>query len=159
MAGTFNLNSIMDFTQIKTQLVELVIPSGSNLVNFTFDFQQFLQQKNIISIEVLTFADCPVSPLGNTVLTYAQISGAFMTLYGANPEDISSKGIWLSEIPLPTLHRINNLADPYVYDLFTLMPRTIVWEKSKIITPGGAIAPDTQSSFLFQVGYSGNAGD
>ena len=148
-----------DFVQIKSQIVELVVPANSTQVNFTFNFQQFLGQKNIISLETFTINDMPVSPLGNILPTYAQLSNAFVTFYGQNPEDTSSNGIWLSEIPMVTLHRMINGTDPYVRDLYSQMPRVIVWEKSKITLATGNLGNEAQLSFVFQVGYSGNMGD
>ncbi len=154
----------MMFNQIKTTLVELQVPGGSTGVNFTFDQQQFLLMKDIISVEIFSVNDMPVSPLGNVLPTVANLLNSFLTLYGSNPQD-SSKGEWLIQIPMITLHRVINnsvttgLTDPYVRDLYTMVPRNIVWEKSKVTLARGTLGNADQLSFVFQVGYSGNMGD
>ena len=152
------------FNQIKTTLVELQVPGGSTGVNFTFDQQQFLLQKDIISIETFSINDMPVSPLGNILPTIANLLLCSLTLYGSNPQDASSKGEWLIQIPMITLHRVingsvANIIDPYVRDLYTMIPRNITWEKSKVTLATGTLGNATQLSFVFNVGYSGNLGD
>jgi hypothetical protein len=147
------------FNQIKTQLIELVVPANSTLVNFTFNQQQQLLMKDIISIETFTVTDFPLSPLGNVLPTYAQLAKGFITFYGSNPQDTNAKGQWLYNKPLISLHRVINGTDPYVRDLWTLMPRNITWEKCQINLPVGPLGNTEQLSFVFDVGYSGNEGD
>jgi hypothetical protein len=147
------------FNQVKSTLIELQVQANSTGVNFTFDQQQFLLQKDIISLETFTVTDMPISPLGNILPTAANILNSFLTLYGSNPQDAQSKGEWLIQIPLITLHRINNGTDPYVWDLYTQVPRNIVWEKSKVTLATGTLGNASTLSFVFNVGYSGNLGD
>jgi hypothetical protein len=154
----------MDFRQIKTQCIELqVTTANTTQTNFTFDQQQFLVQKQIISIETFSADDLPFSPLGNILPTLANLKQCYADFYGANPEDPDAKGYWLEKVPLITLHRTVNGSDAYVRDLYTQMPRNLVWEKTKIYlvggSPGAPLGNASALSFVFQVGYQGNLGD
>ena len=147
------------FQNIKTQIVELaVLTPNSTLLRFNFDTQNFLRQKNIVSIESFTANDITLSPTGNILPSTANAQAAFLTLYGSDPESEGSKGDWLQRIPYLSMHRMNNGVDPYVFDLFTLVPRNIVWEKSFIDT-SALLANASPLSFLLNVGYTGTAGD
>jgi hypothetical protein len=148
----------MSFTNIKSQIVELQVAANSTLQRFTFDTQNFLRLKNIVSLQVYTTNDMTTSPLGNTLPTTANVKGAYLTLYGQNPENTSAQGVWLQQIPLWDMHNLINGVDPYVFDLYTLMPRVIVWEKSYIDTTA-VLGNDTALSWVFNVGYCGNQGD
>lgn len=148
------------FNNIKTTLLELPIVSGSTALSFYFPTQNFLRDKEVVSIETFFNTDVPNSPytIDNELPTPAQGATAFLTLYGANPEDKSAMAEWMELIPLVSLHRINNQADPFVFSLYTLVPRKIVWEKS-YITLTAPLGADTGVSFLFLIGYQGNDGD
>ncbi len=148
----------MEFKCIKSQLVENPIIAGSTKSRIYFPTQNFLRLKQIVSIEILTVTDASQAPSGNDVITKAMMISSYLTLYGDNPEAENAQGEWVQQIPLSTLHRINNGADPFVFGLFNMLPRNIVWEKSYIET-FPAITPDNDTSFLFQVGYMGNQGD
>lgn len=143
---------------IKTQTVELVVPTGSTLLRFQFDTQNFLRQKKIVFIECFSVNDFATSPQGNILPTKANLSNAYLTLYGDNPESPGAFGNWMQSIPMWSMHRMNNGVDPYVFDPFNMVPRNITWEKS-YITVNAALGNGSQLSFLFNVGYSGNEGD
>lgn len=148
----------MNFSNIKTQIVELPVAANSTLQSFNFPTQNFLRMKQIISIEVYSVNDLTLSPLGNTLPTKANLSGAYMTLYGQDPENTDSNGVWIESFPLWSLHRLNNGTDPFVFDLFTMVPRNIVWEKSSI-NIGDVLGNTDPLSFVFNVGYQGTQGD
>lgn len=158
----------MEFKMIKSQLVELVIPAApGSLRKFTFETQNFLRLKQIVSLEVLTDLDASVSPQGNTPLTGAQLITGYITFYGKNPEPTVdsgtgkatySDGEWVQQIPLSTLHRLNNGTDPFVFGLLNMVPRNIVWEKS-YVEFFADLGNETSACVLFNVGYSGNEGD
>jgi hypothetical protein len=148
----------MEFITIKQQLVELPILANTTLRKFNFPTQNFLRAKNIVSIEIYTVNDMTVSPQGNTLPTTGNLTSGYLTLYGDNPEAKNADGEWLQQIALPSLHRINNLIDPFVFGLYTLQPRKIVWEKS-YVELFAAAGNTANLSFLFLVGYQGNEGD
>jgi hypothetical protein len=150
--------TIMEFKCIKSQLVENPIVAASTKSRFYFPTQNFLRLKQIVSIEILTNLDASQAPSGNDVTTGADLISGYLTLYGDNPEAANAQGEWVQQIPLISLHRINNGVDPFVFGLFNMLPRNIVWEKSYVET-FPALTPDTDTSFLFQVGYLGNEGD
>lgn len=155
---------------VKTQLVEIpVLTTSSTLMQFKFPNQDFLRQKYIISIEAFCVADIPVSSTGNALITVANMQNAFLTLYEQNPEAVdeqniesSGQGQWDELIPLVTLHRLQTASPtPFVRDLPVFMPRVIQWEKSYVALANGTQLGNASGpvSFLFQVGYIGNAGD
>ena len=144
------------FNYNKTQLVELVVPANDGRLRFNFPTQNFLRYSGIKinSIETFSANDLSLSAQGNILPTEANLKSAYVTFYGDQPDDPGAMGDWLQEIPLWSLHRMSNNTDPYVRDLFTLIPRNIVWEKSSI-TLGAALANGSQLSFVFNVGYEG----
>lgn len=159
----------MDFLNVKTQLVEIPIQTANSTAQqFKFPTQDFLREKFIISIEAYTVTDIPLSPIGNAVITAVNMQNAFLTLYGQNPEAKDGQGIpssgegqWMEQIPLITLHRTQNATpDPFVRSLYGMAPRNIVWEKSFVqLAAGQTLGNADPVSFLFLVGYIGNAGD
>jgi hypothetical protein len=158
----------MDFLNVKSQILELPVIAGTTLAQFKFPTQDFLRQKYIISIEAYNASDVPFAPSGNAVITAANLSNSFLQLYGQNPEAVDAQGIkssgdgqWMDNIPLVSLHRtINGTPSPYVRDLFGMVPRTIIWEKSFVnLANGQVLGNETAISYLFLIGYIGNAGD
>lgn len=158
----------MDFLNVKTETLEVPVAAGSTLAQFKFPTQDFLRQKYIISIEVYNANDVPFAPSGIPVITAANMQLAFLQLYGQNPEAVDAQGIkssgdgqWVNNIPFPTLHRTFNAAsDPAVRDMYGLIPRTIIWEKSFInLANGQTLGNEAQVTFLLLIGYIGNAGD
>lgn len=148
----------MNFKTVKTQIVEIPVTANSTLTKFNFNTENFLRSKQIISIEAYTVNDYTDSPLGNTLPTSDNFKSAYLYLYGDNPEDPGAKGVWLQGIPMWNLHRLNNLTDPYVFELFELVPRVIVWEKSYITTQD-VLGNTVNLSWMLNVGYIGNEGD
>lgn len=149
----------MEFTTIKSQIVENPINAGSTKNQFNFPTQNYLRLKQIVSIEVLTTNDMTVAPSGNAVISDAILKQSYLTLYGDNPEAPNAQGQWIENVPLASLHRIINGTDPYVFGLFNMTPRNIVWEKSFITIYGTFTSPGSDTSFLLNVGYMGNQGD
>jgi|SRR5579859_192834 hypothetical protein len=149
----------MEFKAIKSQLVENPINAGSTKNQFNFPTQNYLRLKQIVSIEVLSTADITVCPSGNDVISSAILKQSFLTIYGDNPEAPNAQGQWIEQIPLVSLHRLNNGTDPFVFGLFNMIPRNIVWEKSFITIFGTFTPPSNNTSFVLNVGYMGNEGD
>lgn len=150
---------------IKYELVELVVPANSTLTVFTFDPQPHLQNEKIVSLEVYTVNDLTSSPQGNGLPTTANFQSAYLNLYGADPDSplnanpVNSNppppmGNWMKPIPLWSLHRLNNGTDPYVFELFEIEPRNIIWNKS-IIQTGAVLGNSAPVSWLVLVGYTG----
>jgi hypothetical protein len=118
---------------LKTQMVvsnPLAISSAQ--LRLYFPTQVFLRDKNILSIEVFTEVDMPVSPNGNILPSSANIKQCFLTLYSNDPENPTATGEYVENFPLTALHRLVNGTDPYVFQLPEFIPRCIVWEKSYI---------------------------
>jgi hypothetical protein len=157
----------MDFLNVKTQIVEIPVAAGTTLGQFKFPTQDFLRQKYIISIETYSVNDVAFAPSGNPLPTEANLKACFLQLYGQNPEAVDAEGIkssgdgqWMDNIPLVSLHRTFNGVDPAVRDLYGMIPRTIIWEKSFInLANGQVLGNDAPISFLLLVGYIGNVGD
>jgi hypothetical protein len=148
----------MEFTCIKSQIVENPINAGATKQKFNFPTQNYLRKKQIVSIEIFTSTDQTVSPSNNAVTTAAVNKTGYLTLYGDNPEAPNAQGEWIQQIPLSSLHRLSNGVDPFVFGLFNMLPRNIVWEKS-YVELFATFTPDVDTSFLFNVGYMGNEGD
>lgn len=145
----------MEYAQnIKTQIVELVVPAASTLTRFQFPTQNFLRNKHIVSLDVFSVNDLTLSPQGYTLPTKANLQSAYVTFYGADPEKPDAMGDWIQNLPLLTMHRMVNGTDPYVFDQFKLVPRILIWEKSYILL-GAALGNTAITSFVFNVGYLG----
>lgn len=149
----------MNYPQnIKSQIVELVVPASSTLTRFQFTTQNFLRQKQVVSLETFSINDLLLSPQGYALPTKANLQSAYVTFYGSDPEKPDANGDWLQTIPLLSMHRMVNGTDPYVFDLYRLVPRSIVWEKS-FIQLGAQLGSGSIVSFVFNVGYVGTVGD
>jgi hypothetical protein len=146
----------MSFYNTKLSFVELV---GLNTTQRRFQFgqEQFLRQKQIVSIEVFTANDMVTSPQNNPVMDSTLLKNSYVTFYGGDPENTTSYGEWLWRIPMVSLHRLNNATDPFTFDLFRLVPQQIIWEKSYIETEVDLTS--APMSFIFSVGYMGTGGD
>lgn len=149
----------MEFKCIKSQLVENPINAGSTKNQYNFPTQNYLRLKQIVSLEILCITDMTVAPSGNDLISSALLQQSYLTLYGDNPEAPNAQGQWLEQIPLVSLHRISNGTDPFVFGLFNMNPRNIVWEKSFVTIFGTFTPPVNNTSFVFNVGYMGNEGD
>lgn len=148
--------------------MELPVIANTTLTNPKFPTQDFLRSKFIVSIETFSVHDIAFAPSGNTLPTTANLMASFLTLYGQNPEPVDAQGIpssgdgqWMENIPLVSLHRATNaVPDPYVRQLYMMKPRVIVWEKSFVsLANGQTLGNSAALSFVFLVGYIGNAGD
>lgn len=149
----------MDFKGIKYQIVECPFIAGDTRTQVNFPTNNFLRLKQIVSVEFFTRSDMPLSPVSRfQTPTVAQMLTATVSFYGSNPEAMSASGIWLENIPLVTMHRICNDTDPYVRDMWLIIPRNIVWEKSYIQLTA-ALGEADATAFTFLVGYTGNDGD
>lgn len=155
---------------VKTQLVEIPVNTiTSPNIQFKFPTQDFLREKYIVSIETYNVQDVSNAPnSGNALITAANMITAFLTLYEQNPESKDAQGIpssgqgqWDELIPLTSLHRVQATAGtPFVRQLHYMVPRIITWEKSYVqLASGTLLGNATPVSFLFKVGYIGNAGD
>lgn len=144
------------YASIKTQLVELPINAGSTLQRFYFPQQTFLRSKQICSLETYTVDDLTISPQGNTLPTIANLQSAYLTLYGDDPEDTNAKGEWIVQLPLFNLHSLFNITSgaPWQQQIYNLVPRNIVWEKS-YIDLGAPLGNIANLSFVLNVGYLG----
>jgi len=137
------------------ELIEFNIPANSTGTRFNFVDQPQLrtdttQDVVVQGIEIFDVTDVTLSPNNITVATAAYCKSTFLVLYVDGEESIY-------RIPLFQLHRVANLADPYI-NVDNLPPPfdNIYpdWTKSYLFTPtaysGGANAT---FSFLFGIHY------
>lgn len=139
----------------KTQWVELIVQgvSGGNTQNqINFTPQNYLNGMEVLSIETYSVNDVPLSPNQNALPTITQLKSAFLTLYMTDPDKPSDIGQWVYNVPLITLHRVQNGTDAFTRELFRLSRSVISWEKS-FISVSPALSNTTNISFLFNVGY------
>ena len=117
-----------------------------------------MRDKLITSLEIFTSSDLSLSPLGNALPTVAQMKTAYLTLYGADPENPNAYGEWIKLMPMWTMHELSNGTDPFMFAKMELIPRNIIWDKS-FITLSTPLANTTNISFIFNVGYQGLGGN
>lgn len=149
------------FNVIKTTLIELPFIQNDASLQRYFPVQNFLRTKKVVSIEVYSANDYPNSPITpvNVLPDSTQFKTAFLTLYGDNPETQDAPAVWMDTIPFPSMHRVNNGIDPFVFEQYTMIARKIVWEKSYIQLTEALANTDAATSFCLLVGYLGNEGD
>lgn len=148
----------------KYQYVELLIGVGQGTVNFTP--QQYLQNRQVYSMEVFNNADVPQARSNNNIATPAMIAGMFLNLYcndankplqaipNSDQYNGQAFGQWFKDIPLVTLHRSITATNTYVRDLFELYGELIDFEQSYVnITPTAQALITTPVVALFGVGY------
>lgn len=141
----------------KTQSVELQVPgvavTGNSQTNFQFTPQTFLQDKPTLSIETFCADDVTTSPLGNAIITIAQLKTAYINFYFQDPKKPGRAGEYIKQRPLITFHRVHaGNTNAFVWEIPKMVGQIIVWEKSSIIIPT-AFANTTNLSFLFDVSY------
>lgn len=140
----------------KTQILELVVQANATSGVFNFTPQYFLNDKEIISLELYSPNDVTKSPQGFPLMPVSAIDMAYLNLYFT--DNYGGSGIWVNNLPLWSLHRLVNGTDPYVRDLFGFNKYALQWEKCNITLPA-APGNGVTSSFLFNVGYIDPCGD
>jgi hypothetical protein len=138
-----------------TQMIELIVPGatgGNGGSVFTFNNQNFLGDKPVLSLETYSSTDVTKSPTGVDVVTPDIIKNAYLTLYLTNPDFDNNQGQWILDLPLWDLHNINNQTDPYNKHIFEMAGQIIMWEKC-FIRLGSAIGNTDPISFLINVGF------
>jgi hypothetical protein len=139
-----------------TWMIETTVPGvvgGNTLRNIGFNDQPFLRDKPTLSLEIFSVNDVTLSPTGVAVVTSAIIQTAFLTLYMSNPDNAGNMGQWIQNVPLWSLHSLDNGTDPYERKRFEMAGQVIMWEKS-FITLGANIGNTDPISFLINVGYA-----
>lgn len=151
----------------KYQYVELLINVGQ--ANPGFTPQQYLQNRQIFSMETFTQDDVPESRSNKDLVTPAMLAGMYLNLYctdvnlpvqaiaGSSQMSGQGWGLWFRDVPLIALHRVSQGTDAYVRDLFEMYGEYIDFEQSYInITPTAqALITDGGVAVvaLFGVGY------
>ena len=136
----------------RVQLVEYVIPAGNTGATIQFTDQPYLRNKKILGLAAYNANDFPVSPLGNAVITLAQMQTCFVNFYTTDPGLPKSQGLWIQGLPLIELHQIQNAsADPFQRDKFLMAEQGIYWEKTNVTLAPGGLANDAPVSFMFLV--------
>jgi hypothetical protein len=150
-----------------SQLLEFPIPA-STTSKIQFQDQPLLRGARIFSLETYTGDDISVSPLGNVVISAADLSKGYFTGYTSDPTQIfvpdsrtnNQAGLWLDSIPLINMHKIQSTAgDPFSRDGFNLVGnQTLFWEKSYIFF-GTPVTFGATTSVLLRVNYQLFAGN
>jgi hypothetical protein len=138
------------YEQIETQ-----VQANSTITRIPFNDQPQLrtdQTRDVIiqGLETFTVTDVTLSPNNIAVVTAAFLKQTYLVLYVDNEESIY-------RIPMLQLHRISNLADPFIFS-GEMPPKFenifVDWTKSYFFTPtpyaGGVFAT---FSFLLGVHY------
>lgn len=151
------INNVSDGTKFnKTYYTELLLTPGNNMPSF--NPEQFLQNRQIFSIEVFTALDVPTS-IGNLpTATADMLSGMFLTLYCSDVnlplqkagDSFNGQGFghWIKNIPLLQLHRMNNQTDSYVRDLFQMYGEIIDLQQSSVYINAAAAALITTNTVI-----------
>lgn len=137
----------------RTEQIELVIPGGSTATKFNFpDIPQLRSDvtKDIVIRAMRTYND-QIQPLdfnGNTVVSLAQLQGAFLTLYVDGEE---------STFRVPLTDLLNSegiLVNPQIWnrEIFSFDDIRVDWTKS-YITLAAALGNANPIAFTFQVHY------
>lgn len=155
----------------KSRMITLKIPAGNTAASISFQDQSDLRYARILGIEVFTANDMAQSiPDNLPVLPAGQLNLVALTLETNDADEwyedqgdsvtspvntgrfrTTSQNIkWQ---PLATFHRINNLVDPYVFDMFEFNNIFVTWEKSFITMPT-PINPGVDTAIIFQVYYT-----
>lgn len=148
----------------KYQYVELQINPGQSMVSFTP--QQYLQNRQIYSVEVFNGSDVNLSRSNLPIATAAMMSGMFGNFYAVdvnlgfqaipNSTQLSGQGwgLWFRDVPLVAMHRIAGSTNAYVRDLFEMYGEIIDFEQSfvNISTTSQALIT-VPTVVLFGIGY------
>jgi hypothetical protein len=139
----------------KSQLIELIVPAGSNTTKIQFPDQPYLRNKQIMGIEVIIDGDVDASPSNRTPINLNEFQKSYLTLYLNDITVPNAVGEWIQNVPFVLLHRIQNTAtDPYVREPYTLAGQVIYWEKC-FVSFATALAPLADKSILLNVYFKG----
>jgi hypothetical protein len=144
----------------KVQLVEVVVSgvpvTGNQLTKIQFQDQPYLRNKRICGLEMFNFADIPASPIGNPVISAAQMQATSFTAYSDTPEMPGVQGEWLQAIPAIVMHRVQNATPtPFVRNIFTLKGQVFSWDKC-YFTLSAPLGNLVDTSFLLLVYFMDN---
>lgn len=140
----------MAFKTAKYELVELVCPAAPTpSTRYAFPDLPKLRYTALQAVTAFTANSISVSPLGNALVTIADMKKAYLTLYINERQDAY-------RIPLIELNRVQNSStDPFVRGLFEFQGQKVTWDKSYVefgSTP--TLSTTVNLSFLFGVYYS-----
>lgn len=157
----------MSTTFNKYQYVELQINVGQG--NASFTPQQYLQNRQIFSLETFNIAEVNQARSNLFPVTAAMMAGLFLNLYCTdvnkpvqaipNSDQVSGQGwgLWHRDVPLAAMHRTSTGTNSYVRSLYEMYGELIDFEQSYV-----NISPATQALIttggvpvvaLFGVGY------
>jgi hypothetical protein len=148
----------------KYQYVELLINPGQ--ANPGFTPQQYLQNRQIYSLEVFNASDINESRSNINIATAAMVEGMFLNLYctdvnlavqsipGSTQVTGQGWGLWFRDVPCSALHRVQAGTNPYVRDLFEIGGNLIDFEQSYVnITPTSQALISSPVVLLLGIGY------
>jgi hypothetical protein len=148
----------------KYQYVELLVQPGN--ANPSFTPQQYLQNRQIFSVEVFSGNDVNNSRSNIPLASMAMLQGMFLNLYCTdvnlpvqgipNSDQYNGQGwgLWFRDVPLVGAHRTHTGTDPYVRDLFELYGNFINFEQSYVnITSTSQALITNPVIVLFGIGY------
>ena len=108
------------------QAIEIPVPSGSTLTRFFFQDQPQLRNAYIKGIQFYTPTVITATPnTGSTPATVADMKKTALTLYSGDLQVVFN-------MPILNLNEINDLTNPFVFQLPEIQNITISWVKSYI---------------------------
>lgn len=127
----------------KTQKYELVeLPITSTQTRWSFPDQPKLRYTALQALTTFTSGSVTTSPLGNAIITVANLKLAYLTLYANDRNDVY-------RVPMIELNRVQNSAtDPFVRSLFEFNGMKITWEKSYVEFASAPTISSAQSIIL-----------
>jgi len=150
--------------QNKYQYVELLIQPGQ--LNPSFTPQQYLQNRQIYSVDIYTSTAVNEARSNNPVATAAMIAGMYLNLYCTdvalpvqaipNSTQVSGQGwgLWHRDVPLVRLNQVASPTDTYVRDGYGFYGELIDFEQSYVnITPTSAALIESAVVVVFGFGY------
>lgn len=108
------------------QAIEIPVPTGSTLTRFFFQDQPQLRNAYIKGIQFYTPTAITATPnTGSTPATVADMKKTTLTLYSGDLQVVFN-------MPILNLNEINDLTNPFVFQLPEIQNITISWVKSYI---------------------------
>lgn len=156
----------------KTRLIEIIFSANFTAPQIKFPTEYDLNGVQILQLEIIPGEVVPVSPAGNTVLTYAQLQGLFMTLYTNDPDVqkvdpktltvlSTDEGQYIYQVPATSLIATNFNSTavqlPFAPTRFRMFGQSIQWSKCvfDIVTAIGN--GNNPVSVLLMVDYQGQS--
>lgn len=117
---------MFDFRTFKYQPVEITVPNAFTGSSITFPDQPSLRGKTIKAVEVYNDGAMPYSPLtGGTTITAADTKKVFFEFFQGTNQ-------FVNRIPYVALNRVQDTANPRMFNLFLCADWVLSWDKCKV---------------------------